>query len=71
MDGHGPPLQQGSSPRPSPTSMMPLPAISTWNGLTTNVIRATKNAAVIIRMATTIGIISRNLRRLIQTATAE
>ncbi len=61
----------GFRPCPSPTSMMPLPAINTWKGLITNVIRLVKNASVVIMMAITIGIICRNLRRFVKTMTQE
>ena len=46
----------GLKPFPSPTSMMPLPAINTLNGLATKVIMPTKKAKVVIRMDVTSGI---------------
>ena len=44
---------------------MPLPSIQTLKGLTTKVIMLTKKASTVISTATTMGIISRNLRRLV------
>ena len=63
--------RSGSRPRPSPTSVIPRPAASILNGLATKVLRIRKKPSVVMRIAVTYGIMSRNLWRFMKTTTVE
>src|SRR5262249_15137494 len=61
----------GFNPWPSGTAVIVPSAASMRNGLTTNAFRIRKNVWVVIRLAVTMGIKSRSLRRLVKMATEE
>src|SRR3984885_2523785 len=61
----------GFRPWPTPSTTLPRPAWRTPKGLSTNEIRIRKNVSVAIKTDVTHGIMSRNLRRFMNTTMAE